>query len=425
VRLGARGPTAWTKGGLPDLSPASMASAGAASSLQQLKRRLEMLQHHSQDHPSRPAPVRRLGFCLLALLGAAALLPLRIVAAAPSQAADRPSPAIAAARAGVSAPASAAPTVSSAKLAGPVVAPAQLAGPMVEGGQGSATIAPAVAGDDDPPAESVDTMDSMTVPEPPAVPPPPLSPPPPPAPPAPAAPPAPPAPPAHYSASHLHMHSSGRMHDEVYVLLRGKGEIMVSGTPDDVDRARELQRKAGDGDILWTRRNGREYLIRDAATLQAVRDLFRPQEELGDQQGKLGDQQGQLGDKQGEIGDRQGELGDRQGELGDEQARLASEEATLAAEESSGDGRASEARERRRGELREARRKLSREMRALGEQQRELGEKQRELGKQQSELGRRQSILGREQERAAREAEAKLHALLDQAIAGGTAKEVK
>ena len=43
-----------------------------------------MLQHHSQPRSPRPAPLRRLGFCLLALLAAAALLPLRIVAAAPS-----------------------------------------------------------------------------------------------------------------------------------------------------------------------------------------------------------------------------------------------------------------------------------------------------------------------------------------------------
>jgi beta-lactamase regulating signal transducer with metallopeptidase domain len=467
VRLGARGPATRAGAGLlPHLSPASVASAGAASSLHQLKRRLEMLQHHSQPLSTRPAPLRRLGFCLLALLATAALLPLRIVAAAPSRTAAptlapaaAAGPALAIAGAAVStltpaatagpflAPAATAvPVLATAGAAGPVVAPASAAAPVMASPTTASPLFGRLAVPDpalrpmlaaslgrrdlaDPesgaaaqasPDETMNETSAMTPPEPPE----------PPEPPQPPEPPDSPLPPAmdhghQHVSGHVHMHSTGRTHGDVYVLLHGQNDVMMSGSTEDFDRTRELRRKTGGGDILWTRRDGKQYVVRDPATLQAVRELFRPQAELGDQQGKLGDQQGKLGDEQGQLGDRQGELGDRQGALGEEQARLASEEATLAAEASSGDGRTAEARERRRQELREAQRKLEREMTALGAQQRELGAKQRELGQRQSQLGRRQSALGREQERVSREAEAKLHTLLDQAIATGTAKEVK
>src|SRR5579862_1802160 len=82
LRLGVRSPSGPRTTRLADLAAASAGAAtvgGAAASLQQLKRRLEMLQHHPQDVPPRPARLRRAGFSLLALLAVAALLPLRLV----------------------------------------------------------------------------------------------------------------------------------------------------------------------------------------------------------------------------------------------------------------------------------------------------------------------------------------------------------
>jgi bla regulator protein BlaR1 len=64
--------------------PAATTVASAASSLQQLKRRLEMLQQF-HDHRSRPRGWRRLGFAALGLLAFTALVPLRLVPVPPAR----------------------------------------------------------------------------------------------------------------------------------------------------------------------------------------------------------------------------------------------------------------------------------------------------------------------------------------------------
>src|SRR6202035_4795308 len=97
-------------------------------------------------------------------------------------------------------------------------------------------------------------------------------------------------------------------HGDSYVLLHGKSDVTMSGDTASIERARKLQQEAGGGDLLWVRHDGKEYVIRDAATLREVREIFRPQRELGAKQGELGTQQGELGARQGELGSRQGDL---------------------------------------------------------------------------------------------------------------------
>src|SRR5580765_3271507 len=58
-----------------------------------------------------------------------------------------------------------------------------------------------------------------------------------------------------------------------WVLLGDKDSTHMSGNLDDVDRARAA---AGDGPALWARRDGKEWVIRDAKTLARVRALFSP-----------------------------------------------------------------------------------------------------------------------------------------------------
>lgn len=441
--------------------PAPTAVASAASSLQQLKRRLEMLQRpHDHGHPGR---LRRLGLASLGLLAAAALVPLRLVSAAPAtpvtlqNASTTPIARTAAApvlastaapvAAGITSAATAAvPAVAStaAPTAGSVVpAVASTAAP-------SASAAPVLAaawtagpdGADQPEPPDADAPPPPPAPPAPSAPPaPPASPgasyaPPPappappaysipPAPPAPAAPPAPPAPPGRSAHMHTSSYSYRYSSDDdgvSYVLFHGDGGSMtMSGDSDDVGRARELRRKAGGGDLMWLRRDGREYVIRDAATLREVREIFRPQEELGNRQGELGDRQGKLGDEQGQLGDRQGELGSRQGELGSEEGRLASDEAGIVARGTD----LSPADQKRLDEIHAQMRELSAKMHALGEQQRQLGDQQRKLGDQQRALGTQQRELGRQQRALAREARTKLKGLLDRAVANGTAQPVK
>jgi hypothetical protein len=166
-----------------------------------------------------------------------------------------------------------------------------------------------------------------------------------------------------------------------YVLFApGSESISMSGSTDDVERARAL--RAGSEAMLYVRRGGAAFVIRDPATLRAARALFEPEDALGAQQSQLGA--------------RQSALGARQAALGAEQARLGARQANASATESED----------------------------LSRQQDELGRRQDALGQQQDALGRQQDALGREQDRVARIAEEKLFALVDDAVRRGLAQRV-
>lgn len=185
--------------------------------------------------------------------------------------------------------------------------------------------------------------------------------------------------------------------DEPWIILHGDGATM-SGSISDI-RTAKATRQGGE-DLIWFRRDGKTYVIRDAAALSAAKELFREQRELGEQQGALGEKQGELGEKQGALGAKQGELGARQGELGARQGRFARND------------------EKQRAEL-------DRQMEELGKKQEELGRQQEALGEKQEELGKQQEALGRQQEAASRIAERKFQKLLDESVASGLAEQVR
>ncbi|HEY0143922.1 MAG TPA: hypothetical protein VGF48_23755 [Thermoanaerobaculia bacterium] len=130
---------------------------------------------------------------------------------------------------------------------------------------------------------------------------------------------------------------------------------------------------------------GVEYVITDPATLDRIKELLRPQMELGRKQAALGAEQARLGAEQARLGSQQAALGARQ--------------AALAMQRDSD-------REQK---------ELSRQQNALGAQQGELGRQQGLLGKQQGELGRQQGAAGREVQR-------KIEAMADELIRTGKAK---
>ncbi|HEY7213774.1 MAG TPA: M56 family metallopeptidase [Thermoanaerobaculia bacterium] len=191
-----------------------------------------------------------------------------------------------------------------------------------------------------------------------------------------------------------------------WVLLYGDHSATMSGSMGSLEKAKRLRGNSSEP-FLWYRRDGREYVVRDPAVLRQAQEIFRPQMELGARQGELGARQGALGAQQGALGAKQGELGGRQGALGVQQAALAAEQVGR-----EGDDRDLD----RRQEALEA------QMEELGRQQAELGRQQEALGRQQEELGRQQEELGRQQEAASKKAEQELRALMDQAIRSGAAQ---
>ena len=165
-----------------------------------------------------------------------------------------------------------------------------------------------------------------------------------------------------------------------YVLLTGDGTNMMSGSTDDIRRARALQ--AGKAPLLFVRQDGVAYVIRDPAILRRAEAIMLPQREIGRRQGALGAQQGELGRRQGKLGAEQGRL-----------ARLMLDSP-------------------------------ARQMGEFGRQQGELGRQQGELGRQQGILGQQQAALGRHQARLAQAAKPKLRALIADAIRRGVAQRV-
>ncbi|HYN19672.1 MAG TPA: M56 family metallopeptidase [Thermoanaerobaculia bacterium] len=309
------------------------AAAGAAPSVQSLKRRLQMLEQASRKRLSL------VWVSLIVVLALVAVVPFRMVA----QEAEAPE----------SLPAPPAPPAPAALPAGAPAATAPLAQPSLPGRPTAAA-----------PVAQVQRV-----------------------PPVPPIPPVPPVPPTPWSGSK----------DESYILLLGKSRTMMNGSMSDIRKAKELQK--GAEPLLYFRRGGKAYVVRDAAFVLKAGDLFKMQAELGAKQGELGARQGELGAKQGELGAQQGALGARQAALALNLARQAL------------DGESDDS--------------LEAEMEELGKQQEELGRKQAELGEKQAELGEKQAELGEKQAELGREAEKKFRVLVDEAVRNGLAQEVK
>jgi beta-lactamase regulating signal transducer with metallopeptidase domain len=235
--------------------------AGASPTFHNLRRRLTMLQQNPGALP------RASGWLLVALIALAGVLPYRVVAA--------------------SNPAHAA-TVQDSAQANTAALPA-------------------------PPAP----------PPPPPVPPPPAPalPPPPPVPPAP---PAPPKPPASGFNAHAHhvdidLDSDAR---QGFALI-DDDSVIIQGTHADEAAVKRLQRK--NEPMLWYRRDGKAYLIRDKSLIERARQIYAPMTELATEQGRLAGRQGEIAGRQAGLAARDASFAQAQGALAQQQAQLAAE----------------------------------------------------------------------------------------------------
>lgn len=336
------------------------ALAGASPTFRILKRRLLMLQHTT-------SPLRSSALALtigVVLLGA---MPYRVTAGRAPAAAAAPASLVPVARA------------DAAPQADPVAAPMTV-------------VAPA-------PVRVANASDMPAPPAPPARVPAPVPAVPAVAPPAPPAPPAPSAPSLDRSASTWSM--SSLRGDDSYILINGK-HVTLHGDSDDIKAVKQLQR---DGEpLLWIRQDGKQYVVRDAATLARLKAAHAPIEALGKRQGALGEQQGALGE-------RQGQLGARQGELGMKIATLAMQRAEAAMRQQR-DGRAAQE---------EA---LARQTEALAREQEALAKHQEALARQQEPLARQQEALARQQEAASRAMQREVDRVIGEAIRSGTAQRL-
>ncbi len=236
-----------------------------------------------------------------------------------------------------------------------------------------------------------------------------------PRPPAPPVTPAPPAPAAPATPRHDRQPR--------YVVLTGDDRSHMSGTHEDVERARSFRK--GDEPLLWFKDARGEFVIRDPAMVREVEKIWSPVGELGARQGRLGAQQGALGARMGELGAKQGGLGAAHASVGARHAALGLRHAKLASLEPPASEARRAALDKARQELDEEMRAIDREIKTLNARMREFEKPMRELSAEMEALGREMDTLGKELEQAATGAEAEMQQLFDRAIASGAAEKVK
>ena len=166
-------------------------------------------------------------------------------------------------------------------------------------------------------------------------------------------------------------------------------DLFMHGDLSDLERVRKALKPRDR--VLWTRTESRkEFLIRDAATLDAFEKAWAPAEVLSRQLGELGKQQGKLGEQQGMLGERQGKLEQKLESLdSDDTVRRAP---------------------------------IEREMRELEAKMAELEKQMRVFEKPMRELEKQMRALEPKHDAAAKQAQAATDALVARAIASGVAK---
>jgi beta-lactamase regulating signal transducer with metallopeptidase domain len=200
-----------------------------------------------------------------------------------------------------------------------------------------------------------------------------------------------------------------------YVIVSGDSPILMSGNSEDVEHATSLRNKIK-GDYVWFQHDEKNYVIRDQATLQRAKDLFKAEEELSQKQEALGKQQEALGDQQREFVKKMEAVHVQIPDMSVDMQKLEAQMKQLSAggtQQQLGDL------QRQIGELQH---KIGESQYQAGDQQREIGEQMRDLGRQQGEIGRQQGELGRQQAQASRQANEQMRQLLNDAVTRGTAQ---
>jgi hypothetical protein len=206
-----------------------------------------------------------------------------------------------------------------------------------------------------------------------------------------------------------------------FVISSGNTYISVSGDSesygtDHPSEFVEFLQEKNPGDFVWFRRDGKSYVIRDAATIKRAKDFFAAVQELDKKQEELGKQQEALGEKQEVLGKEQEEVHVQIPDMTEDLHKLEAELKKLGASGTQEDlGRIQ-------GEIGELQSKLGDLQSVAGEEQGKMGEKQGALGEEQGKLGEMQGELGRQQEQVFKDASRQMKALIDDAVARGLAK---
>jgi bla regulator protein blaR1 len=226
---------------------------------------------------------------------------------------------------------------------------------------------------------------------------------------------------SHSGSTVVVMSDGGDGEGHQFVISSGNTYISVSGNSesygtDHPSEFVEFLQEKNPGDFIWFRRDGKSYVIRDAATIKRAKDFFAAVQDLDKKQEELGKQQEALGEKQEALGKQQEEVRVKLPDLTEDLKKLESELKALGASGSQEDiGRIQ-------GEIGDLQSKLGDIQSVAGKEQGRLGEAQGKLGEEQGKLGELQGELGHQQEKIFKEASRQVKSLIDDAVAHGLAK---
>jgi bla regulator protein BlaR1 len=213
-----------------------------------------------------------------------------------------------------------------------------------------------------------------------------------------------------------------RGRDRVEYALMNGDSTMMSGS---ISSQRLDALRGSSPRLLWFRVDGREYVVRDEATIARALEITRPIREIGAAQGEVGSRQGAIGARQGEVGARQGGIGARQGAIGAKQAEIGARQAALAAREAGASEGQRQQLDRQRAELDEQMRKLDEQMRVLDDEMRRADEPMADLDAKMRVLDEEMRALDAKMHEAEPEVRAELHALFERLLREKLAEPVK
>lgn len=204
--------------------------------------------------------------------------------------------------------------------------------------------------------------------------------------------------------------------EQRFVIVSGKTDsFTMSGSAEDARHVEKL-RKSIQGDFIWFQRDEKSYVIRDQATIDRVKKLWEPQEELGKKQQELGKKQEALGKQQEELGAKMEQVKVNVPDMTADLEKLKTELKQL------GSGATVDQVGHIQSEIGDLQSKIGDLQSHAGDQQSKLGEQMSVLGEQQGKLGEEQGELGRKQGELAQEASRKMKQIFDDAIAKGIAQ---
>jgi len=219
-----------------------------------------------------------------------------------------------------------------------------------------------------------------------------------------------PKPPA--SPARIHWERDGSS----FILVDSGNSVMMNGSTDDLRAARGLNIQAP---FIWFKKDGKEYVMQDPQTIQQIKAMLKPQDDLGKMQAELGEQQSRLGEEQRKLGEQMEGVRVEIPDLSPEVRRLAEQLAAI------------RKRKAEMSELGDVQSRLGELQAVMGELQAKAGARQGELGKLQAELGAKQAALGgRQAELGAKQADiankasAEISARLEEWIRSGKATPV-